>query len=121
MLAGFHDSYDELDDDFEYEYGAPAYGDGEEAEEEEEAAGEEADGGQVQAGEEAVGVSEEERARRRMLGNMHGRHVLARRAGEHANPRADVHLSHLSDLLAARSRQQEGSAQCAAQRGADTQ
>ena len=25
VLAGFHDSYDELDDDFEYEYGAPAY------------------------------------------------------------------------------------------------
>ena len=26
MLAGFHDSDAELDEDFEYEYGAPAYG-----------------------------------------------------------------------------------------------
>ena len=43
-------------------------------------------------------MSEAEKARRARLADMHGRRVLARRAGEQANPRADVHLSHLSDL-----------------------
>ena len=43
-------------------------------------------------------MSEAEKARRARLADMYGRRVLARRAGEQANPRADVHLSHLSDL-----------------------